>query len=302
MSPRPESAPTVAVIVERRHVDKAAFVETCAALEAAGCRVPLIVPDSRRLHAIPSERPPWDAVLSRGRDLAGLGLLAWAAALGVVAVNTPAAIELVRNKIAMQSMLLQHGLPLPRTWFAADPTAFAKLPRELFPLVVKPFDGDGSQGLALLHTPADVALVEPPRGKTLFLAQEYLEAGGYDLKLYGIGRELFAVRKPSPVVFDGAGPARPSDRDGAQLVEVDAQLREIGLTCGRALGLELWGVDVAMTARGPVVIEVNDFPTYSAVPDAGAAIARHVLRLVELARLVRRSGRDRARSLVRLAG
>ena len=36
-----------------------------------------------------------------------------------------------------------------------------------------------------------------------------------------------------------------------------------------------------MTPRGPYVIEVNDFPTYSAVPDAGAAIAQHVLALTD---------------------
>ena len=301
MPRRPDPPTTIAVIVEQRHLDKTAFVETCSALEAHGCVVPLIVPDGRRLHPIPSEPPPWDAVLSRGRNLGGLGLLAWAAALGVVAVNTPGAIELVRNKIAMQSMLLAHGLPLPRTWFAPEPRAFANLPRELFPLVVKPFDGDGSLGLALLHTPEDVALVEPPVGKTLYLAQEYLDAGGYDLKLYGIGRDVFAVRKPSPVVFDGAGPAERREMGEAEQVELDPQLTEIALTCGRALHLELWGVDVAMTSRGPVVIEVNDFPTYSAVPGAGAAIARHVLRLVELGRLVNRSGRGRARALVRVA-
>lgn len=301
MRPRPEHAPTIAVIVEQRHADKPAFVEACAALEAAGCTVPLIVPDARRLHPIPNDAPPWDAVLSRGRNLAGLGLLAWASALGVVAVNSPAAIELVRNKIAMQSTLLAHGIPLPRTWFAPEPAAFAQLPRELFPLVVKPFDGDGSQGLALLQTPANVELVPPAGGRTLFLAQEYLESGGYDLKLYGIGRDVFAVRKSSPVLFDGPGPATVREVQGAQPVELDAELEEIALTCGRALGLELWGVDVALTPRGPVVIEVNDFPTYSAVPGAGAAIARHVLRRVELARLIRHSGRGRARALVRVA-
>jgi hypothetical protein len=35
--------------------------------------------------------------MSRGRDLAGLGMLAAASALGVVAINSPQSIELVRN-------------------------------------------------------------------------------------------------------------------------------------------------------------------------------------------------------------
>jgi hypothetical protein len=54
-----------------------------------------------------------------------------------------------------------------------------------------------------------------------------------------------------------------------------------------------------MTPDGPFVIEVNDFPTYSAVPDAGEAIANHVAALVEMERIARREGRDRLRSVVR---
>jgi ribosomal protein S6--L-glutamate ligase len=302
MPPSPDRAPTIAVIIERRHADKPAILELRSSLEAAGCRVPVVVPDTRQLHGIPAEMPPWDAVLSRGRNLAGLGLLAWASALGVLAVNSPRAIELVRNKIAMQSVLLEQGLPVPQTWFAADVAVFRTLPRERFPLVVKPFDGDGSTGLALLERPEDVDLLEPRTSRrTLYLAQEFLETDGSDLKLYGIGRDVWAVRKESPISFTGPGPAVPRPTSGAELVPLDRRLEEIALTCGRALGLELWGVDVALTPRGPVIIEVNDFPTYSAVPAAGAAIASHVLRLVELERLVRSCGRDRARSLVRLA-
>ena len=70
-------------------------------------------------------------------------------ALGVVAINTPESIELVRNKIAMHGVLLEQDLPLPKTWFASDASAFRSLPLDSFPLVVKPFDGDGSAGLAL---------------------------------------------------------------------------------------------------------------------------------------------------------
>ncbi|MDP9485287.1 MAG: hypothetical protein M3Q49_05760 [Actinomycetota bacterium] len=86
---------------------------------------------------------------------------------------------------------------------------------------------------------------------------------------------------------------------GAELVKLDSQLRDISLTCGRACGLELWGVDVAMTPDGPYVIEVNDFPTYSAVPEAGEEIARYVLTKVEMESVVREAGRNSLSSMVR---
>jgi glutathione synthase/RimK-type ligase-like ATP-grasp enzyme len=294
------SGPTVAIIAERRHLENPALREARSALEAAGCSVPLVVPDADRLFDIPAEAPAWDAVLSRGRDLAGLGLLAAAANLGVLAINTPSAIELVRNKIAMRAVLLEHRLPLPKTWFAAHEAVFRSVPRDRFPLVVKPFDGDGSRGLALLTRPEDVDLLAPLGGRrSLFLAQEYLESDGSDLKLYGIGTRVWAVRKPSPVRFLGPGPAAMVPTEGAELIQLDAQLRDVALTCGRACGLELWGVDVAMTPKGPYVIEVNDFPTYSAIPGAGEAIARHVLTLVQVRAVVREAGRDQIASIVR---
>jgi ribosomal protein S6--L-glutamate ligase len=291
---------TIALVAERRHLTNPTLVEVRERLQAAGCAVPLIVPGADRLYEIPASPPAWHAVLSRGRDLAGLGVLAAAAALGILAINSPQAIELVRNKIAMQAVLLSHGLPLPKTWFAADPTVFRGVPTEAFPLVVKPFDGDGSRGLALLTRPEDVALLPRLIGRrSLYLAQEFLETDGWDIKLYGVGSQVWAVRKPSPVRFDGPGPALVQPTEGARLIPIDAELRDIGLTCGRACGLELWGVDVAMTASGPRVIEINDFPTYSAVPEAAAAIARYVLSQVELRALASEVGRDAMLMLVR---
>jgi glutathione synthase/RimK-type ligase-like ATP-grasp enzyme/CheY-like chemotaxis protein len=294
--------PTVAIIVEQRHLGKRALVEARSTLESAGCRVLLVVPDANHVFDIPSEAPPWDAVLSRGRDLAGLGMLAAASAQGIIAINAPESIEVVRNKIAMHAVLQEHDLPLPKTWFASDVRAFRSLPLDCFPLVVKPYDGDGSAGLALLTRPEDVGLLSPLEGKrSLYLAQEFLETEGWDLKLYGIGNHVWAVRKPSPVGFPEPGPALIGigPKGAAELIEVDAWLEDIALTCGRACGLELWGVDVAMTPRGPYVIEVNDFPTYSAVPDAGAAIAEHVLVLIQINAVKREVGRERMLSMVR---
>jgi glutathione synthase/RimK-type ligase-like ATP-grasp enzyme len=295
--------PTVAIIVERRHLRDRALVEARSALESAGCQVPLVVPDANHAFDIPSEAPPWDAVLSRGRDLAGLGMLAAVSALGVIAINTPESIELVRNKIAMHGVLLEQNLPLPKTWFASDASAFRPLPLDSFPLVVKPFDGDGSAGLALLTRPADVDLLPELEGKqSVYLAQELLQKDGWDLKLYGIGNRVWAVRKPSPVslIEPGAADVEIGSKRDAELIKIDARLRDIALTCGRACGLELWGVDVAMTPRGPYVIEVNDFPTYSAVPDAGAAIAQHVLALTRINTAAQEMGRERMLSIVRI--
>ena len=166
--------------------------------------------------------------------------------------------------------------------------------------MIKPYDGDGSRGLSLLTQPEDADELPAFSGRqSLYLAQEFLETEGWDLKLYGIGTKVWAVRKPSPVSFPKPGPAVVMLKKGAELVDLDAGLRDIALTCGRACGLELWGVDVAITPKGPYVIEVNDFPTYSAVPGAGEEIASYALTRVRMEAVMREAGRDKMRSVVR---
>lgn len=292
--------PCIAIICERRHLANRALTGARSTLEAAGCVVEIVAPNPLHVFDVPAEAPSWDAAVSRGREPAVLSVLAAAAALGVPAVNPPSAIDLVRNKIAMQAVLARHGLPLPRAWYAADPAVFRRVPADMFPLVVKPFDGDGSVGLSLLSRPDDAARIPPLEGRrSLYVAQEYLETDGWDLKLYGIGAQVWAVRKPAPVLFSGSGPGLLQPTDEAELIDVDARLRDIALTCGRACGLDLWGVDVALTRQGPFVMEVNDFPTYSAVPEAGQRIGEHLLAFARVAALGRRSGHDRMHALVR---
>ena len=291
--------PSVAVVAEQRHLGNVALTDAFAALDDAGVRVELVVPDASGLYEVPTRRPDWSLVTSRGRDEAGLAVLAGAAALGVPTLNHPRSIELVRNKIAMMATLADHGLPLPRTWFSHDLDTFTRLPAECFPLVVKPYDGDGAKGLAMLLSPADVHLLAGLPPSRLYLAQQYLPSGGWDLKLYGIGARVWAVRKPAPVRFDGAGPAAVVTGGSSELVGLDARLRDIALTCGRACRLDLWGVDVAMTPDGPFVIEVNDFPTYTAVPHAGEHIASLVLSTLEIEALSAGMGGRHLANIVR---
>src|SRR5919202_2025529 len=191
----PDETGTIGLIVERRHLETRALVDLRASLAASGWRLDAVVPDDESVYGIAADPPPWDLAMSRGRDLAGLGILATAAAAGIPALNSPAAIDLVRNTVALHATLLRHGVPVPATWFAHHPSLFERLDAGVLPLVVKPFDGDGSAGLSLLERPEDARLLSSPGdGRRLFVAQALLDTGGMDLKLYGIGRQIWAVR------------------------------------------------------------------------------------------------------------
>src|SRR5919108_6189338 len=104
----------------------------------------------------------------------------------------------------------------------------------------------------------------------MVLAQRYVAGAGRDLKLYGIGRQVWAVRKPSPLN------GRVGTSDKVEPVETTSALQDLGRRCGALFGLELYGVDCIETKHGPVVIEVNDFPNFTGVPDADNKLAEYV--------------------------
>ena len=55
-------------------------------------------------------------------------------------------------------------------------------------------------------------------------------------------------------------------------------MRDIARRCRALFALDLYGVDCVETPAGLIIIEVNDFPNYSAVPEANDRLAAHVTR------------------------
>ena len=101
------------------------------------------------------------------------------------------------------------------------------------------------------------------------MAQELVEGGGEDLKLYVCGAQVFGVRKAfSETSFHEDG--RPCD--------VSPELVELAHRCGRAFGLTLYGLDLIEGPDGPVIVDVNYFPGYRGVPGAAPRVADEIER------------------------
>ena len=131
-----------------------------------------------------------------------------------------------------------------------------------------PQDQRGRSGAG---TPA--ALPGPDRYPDLVFAQDYLAHARTDLKLFAIGDDVFGVRKAfSPDSFRRAG--KPS--------RLSPELEELARRCGRAFGLELYGVDIAEDAAGAYGVDVNYFPGYRGVPDAAGRLADYIQKLARV--------------------
>lgn len=270
-------SPRIAFIVEQRYLRQGMPRAAIEILAARGLPPDVLCPQEGRFdpasglfHAEGGSRYDlnrYDLVVARSRDAFGLAMLAYCEAAGIPTINTYAATERVRNKAQMTIALERAGIPCGPTVLATDVSVLAGLPQDWFPLLIKATYGDNSQGLRLIRRPDELGDVHWP--ETLVLAQHYLPNDGFDLKLYVCGGRVFATRKPSPFNGNADAAARP--------VRPTAALEDLALRCGRAFGLDIYGVDTIETPGGPAVIEVNEFPNFTAVPDAATHIVHFVL-------------------------
>ncbi|MFF2847205.1 RimK family alpha-L-glutamate ligase [Streptomyces sp. NPDC058001] len=202
----------------------------------------------------------------------GLSLLEAAAAVGLTTVNDARSIRGVRDKVRAAVVARSRGLPIPRTYAVPCPEALAELPEAEYPLIVKPADGSSGRAVRLVRSPGRLAALRPAMAQEgMLIAQPYVPNAGVDLKVYCVGGELFATERSSPL-----HPDRPQHE---RRVPLSAEVAGLAEEVGRVYGLDLYGVDVVLGTDGPVIVDVNDFPSFRRVPDATARVGRAVLSL-----------------------
>ncbi|MCJ1676690.1 hypothetical protein MTF65_04875 [Streptomyces sp. APSN-46.1] len=202
----------------------------------------------------------------------GLTLLEAAAAAGMTTVNDARSIRGVRDKALAAAIGRARGLPMPTTYAVARPELLREIPASEYPLVVKPSDGSSGRAVHLVSSPRRLEpVLAELADEGMLIAQPYVPNSGTDIKVYAVGGELFATERCSPLHPD------PAVRE--RRVPLSAEVAAIAAQVGAVYGLDLYGVDVLLGPDGPMVVDVNDFPSFRQVPDAAARVARAVLDL-----------------------
>ena len=224
-------------------------------LSRSGHAVDLLEPTKTVTALWDLRRRLYDAyILKTVADGPGLCVLEAAEAAGIPTINNSRSIRLVRDKSLCTAHACAHGLPVPHSYFVADPQLLRKIPRESYPLVVKPTNGSSGRGIYLVDSPAR-SLRRPKyaeRVSDFFLVQHYVENPGYDIKLYVIGKDVFAVARGSPL--------HPEVEVAHKLLPLKPAWLKLALRVGEVFGLVIYGLDVLETRHGPMVVDIMTFP------------------------------------------
>jgi ribosomal protein S6--L-glutamate ligase len=204
--------------------------------------------------------------------------------MGVFAANSSDAILSARDKLRSLQVLSQAGIQMPVTGHAhanQDHTDLIQIVGNA-PIVIKLVEGTQGIGVVLADTDsAAKSVVEAFRGLNAdFLVQEFVkEASGQDLRCFVVGGKVVAamVRKASGNEFR-ANIHRGASAEPAKLTQEESIA---AVASARALGLDIAGVDMLRSRRGPLVIEVNASPGLEGIEKTtGVDVAGEIIKWV----------------------
>jgi ribosomal protein S6--L-glutamate ligase len=151
------------------------------------------------------------------------------------------------------------------------------------PVVIKLVEGTQGMGVVLGETmPSAKSTFEAFRGANLnILVQEFVkEAGGADIRAFVIGDRVVCAMKRQ----GGPGEFRSNLHRGgtAKKISITPEERSTAVRACKALGLNVAGVDMLRSNRGPVLIEVNSTPGLEGIEKStGTDIAEQIIEFLE---------------------
>lgn len=205
--------------------------------------------------------------------------------MGTYCINESVAITRSRDKLRSIQLLSGKGVGIPVTAFANSPDDVDGLIREVggAPLVIKLLEGTQGVGVVLAETKkAAESVIQAFMGvKSNILIQEFIkEAGGSDLRCFVVGGKVIAAMQRTAA----PGEFRSNLHRGgtAQLVKLTPKERATAVKAAKVMGLNVCGVDLLRSSRGPLVMEVNSSPGLQGIEEAsGKDVAGMIIEFIE---------------------
>ena len=229
-----------------------------------------------------------DAVIPRIKPsitFYGCALVRQFESIGVYSLNSSQAITSARDKLFSLQVMLQNGLDIPTSGFANSINDTNDLIEMVngAPLIVKLLEGSQGRGVVMAETTqAAESVVNAFKSlRANLLVQEFIkEADGKDLRLFVLGGKVVAAMQRQAA--DGEFRANVHRGGRVSVVKVTQAERQMAVKATKVLGLEVAGVDIIRSSKGPLLLEVNSSPGLEGIETAtGTDLARKMISAIE---------------------
>lgn len=229
-----------------------------------------------------------DAVIPRiGSSITYQGkvLISQLEAMDVFTTLSAEALSVSRDKLLSLQKLTLAKLDFPKTIFACQYQSTQAAINYLggVPIIIKFVEGTQGLGVVLAETQNAVeSMIDAFNGlKAPILLQEYIkESKGSDIRVFVVGEKIIGAIKRQ----GGKGEFRSNLHRGgsASIAILTQEEKRVAIEAAKILSLNIAGVDILRSNRGPLVLEVNSSPGLEGIELVTKKdIAKEIIRYIE---------------------
>ncbi|MNS65411.1 Ribosomal protein S6 modification protein [compost metagenome] len=207
---------------------------------------------------------------------------------GVYSISSSIAISRSRDKLRSLQLLAKAGVGIPKTVVSRNTTDIDSLLDRLgdMPVIIKLARGTHGNGVVLAETKKAAKSVlqafylTNDDGTNILLQEFVKESAGTDIRAFVVGGRVIASMKRQSLDDD----FRSNLHKGGEgtIVKLTEEERKMAVKAARAMGLNVAGVDMMRSARGPLILEVNASPGFGIEKVTGRDVASPIIEYVEL--------------------
>lgn len=207
---------------------------------------------------------------------------------GVYSLSSSIAINRSRDKLRSMQLLARAGVGIPKTVVSRNSTDIDDLLEKIggTPVIIKLASGTHGNGVVLAESKKAAksvlqAFYLSNEDGTNVLLQEFIkESAGVDIRTFVVGNRVVASMKRQSLDDDFRSNLHKGG-EGKPIKLTDEE-RKVAIKAAKAMGLNVAGVDLMRSERGPLVLEVNSSPGFGIEKVTGRDVATAIIEYVEL--------------------
>lgn len=203
---------------------------------------------------------------------------------GVYTTSSSIAINRSRDKLRSYQLLAKAGVGIPKTVFARETADLDDVVEKAggTPLIIKVARGTHGNGVVLAETKkAAQAVMQAFYVEGVnFLVQEFVkESAGTDIRAMVVGNRVVASYQRQSLDDDFRSNLHQGGEGTA--IKLTEEEKKTALKAAKAMGLQICGVDMMRSDRGPLVLEVNSSPGFGIEKITNRDIATKIIEYIE---------------------
>lgn len=182
-------------------------------------------------------------------------------------------------------MLTKNNIPIPKTYILNSSRHIKEISEDIgsFPIIIKSLSGSHGSGVSIVESKRGLKslldLLTNSNGSEPIMIQEYIrESSGKDIRVFIVGKRIIGAMER---IATKKGEFRSNFHLGGRVrvAEMSRKEKDVAFAAIRACGLDIAGVDILRTKKGPKVLEVNSNPGLEGITQAtGRDIAGEIIK------------------------